>query len=83
MQSNWSTAVLVGLVVLTAIVSVAVTPAAAASTPPDECANADRGSGAGGPPGFVAGVVPDFLGDLFAGLPVPNFVKALVGAPTC
>ena len=82
MQSNWSAAVLVGLVVLTAIVSVAVTPAAA-STPPDECANPDRGSGAGGPTGFVAGIVPDFLGDLFAGLPVPNFVKALVGAPTC
>lgn len=86
MNSTWSTAVLVSLVVLTALLSVAVTPAAAASPPPDECANAanaDRGPGAGGLPGFVAGIVPDFLGDVFAGLPVPNFVKAFVGAPTC
>lgn len=49
----------------------------------DECENADRGPGEDGPPGFVASVTPDFLSDLFASLPVPNFVKSFFGAPTC
>jgi hypothetical protein len=49
----------------------------------DECKNADKGPGSNGPPDFVGGLMPDFLSDLFAGLPVPNFVKAFFGAPTC
>ena len=49
----------------------------------DECMNAEEGPGEDGPPGFVGGLIPDFLSDLFAVLPVPNFVKAFFGAPTC
>lgn len=53
----------------------------------DECQNADEGpSGDDGPPGFVGGIVGGavgFLGDLFSGLPVPNFVKGWFGASTC
>jgi hypothetical protein len=53
----------------------------------DECQNADEGpSGDAGPPGFVSGLlggVAGFLGDLFSGLPVPNFVKGFFGASTC
>lgn len=67
------------------LLSAAVAPVAA--TPGDgqvdECKNAGTASGAQGPPGFVADLVPDFLADLFADLPVPNFVKSAVGAPTC
>jgi hypothetical protein len=49
----------------------------------DECENADQGPGEDGPPSFVGGLIPDFLSDLFAKLPVPNFVKSFFGAPTC
>jgi len=50
----------------------------------DECKNAENGpNGDGGPPGFVGGLVPDFISDLIGGLPVPNFVKSLFGASTC
>lgn len=49
----------------------------------DECQNAEEGPGENGPPGFVGSLMPQFLSDLFASLPVPNFVKALFGAPTC
>lgn len=73
------------------LLSVAVAPAAAhdgahenGMSTVDECKNADKGPGAnGGPPSFVGGLVPDFLGDLMASLPVPNFVKSLFGAETC
>jgi len=76
--------VAVGAVVL--LVTLAAAPAAAvgppgdAGGPTDERANADaRPSGDAGPPGFVADLVPDFLG----GLSVPNVVKSFVSAPTC
>lgn len=49
----------------------------------DECQNADQGPGEDGPPGFVAGLVPNFISDLIGSLPVPNFVKSFFGAPTC
>lgn len=49
----------------------------------DECQNADEGPGDDGPPSFVGSLMPGFLSDLFASLPVPNFVKAFFGAPTC
>lgn len=62
----------------------AVTPAAAQPAGEvDECKNADEGPGENGPPGFVGSLIPDFLSDLFAQLPVPNFVKWFFGAPTC
>ncbi len=80
--------VAVGAVVLLA--ALAATPAAAVGPPGDagspvgECANADAGpSGDAGPPGFVADLIPDVLGDLIGGLPVPNVVNSFVGAPTC
>lgn len=69
--------------VLVLLGAIAAPVAAQPADPVDECQNADRGPGDGGPPGFVSGLVPDFLSDLFASLPVPNFVKALFGAPTC
>lgn len=72
------------------LLALAVAPAAAAAqgdaTPQtDECKNADQGPGDdGGPPeGLVGSVTPDFLGDLFSDLPVPNFVKSMFGAQTC
>lgn len=49
----------------------------------DECINADTDADRAGPPGFVAGLVPDFLSDLIGSLPVPNFVKGFFGAQTC
>lgn len=75
-----------------ALITVSLVPAAVAAQPGttsgpddtvDECMNADEGPGSNGPPSFVGDLMPDFLGDLFAGLPVPNFVKSLFGAPTC
>lgn len=58
--------------------------AAPADAQVDECTNAEKGPGAdGGPPGFVADLVPGFLSDLVGGLPVPNFVKSAFGASTC
>lgn len=75
-----------------ALLVVAAVPAAAApgdgagpGGEVDKCTNSDRGPGGdAGPPGFVAGLVPDFLGNLFADLPVPGFVKSAVGAEsTC
>lgn len=75
---------LVAVVMVTLLVSAAIAPAAAASTgPPDDCKNADKGPGEDGPPGFVGGLVPDFIGDLVGSLPVPNFVKSFFGASTC
>ncbi|GAB3415051.1 hypothetical protein GCM10027435_10720 [Haloparvum alkalitolerans] len=80
MRTNW----LLPLVALVLLASVAVAPAAAQpGDQTDECMNADEGPGPNGPPGFVADLVPDFLSDLIGSLPVPNFVKALFGAPTC
>lgn len=75
----------IGIVLAVLLMSAAVVPAMAAATtqPVDECKNADEGPGDDGPPSFVGSLMPDFLGDLFAGLPVPNFVKAFFGAPTC
>lgn len=86
-----NTKLLVGVLAALMLVSVAATPAVAAqpsdTAGPDqveECKNADNGpDGDAGPPGFVSGLVPEFLGDLFSSLPVPNFVKAAMGAPTC
>ena len=63
--------------------AVAAPAAAQPADQVDECRNAELGPGEDGPPGFVGSLVPDFLSDLFASLPVPNFVKALFGAPTC
>ncbi|PSP56028.1 histidine kinase [Halobacteriales archaeon QS_1_67_19] len=67
------------------LASIAVAPAAAVpGDDVDECRNADKGPGDGGPPGFVGGLVdsvtPDFLSDLFVDLPVPGFVKGFFGA---
>lgn len=59
------------------------TTTATGSADVDECKNADNGPSDGGPPGFVANLTPDFLGDLLSGLPVPNFVKSAFGAETC
>lgn len=79
------TTTLITVAAIALLLSVAVAPADAAPAPGqvDECVNADEGLDDRGPPGFVGGLLPDFLGDLFAALPVPNFVKALFGAPTC
>lgn len=73
------------LVLVALVVGVAVAPAGVAAQPDgvDECTNADRGPGEDGPPGFVADLAPDFVSDLVGALPVPNFVKAFFGAPTC
>lgn len=77
-----TTIVLATLAVLVALVA----PAAAAGlgdTAPMQtnCDGNDVGPGEdGGPPGFVADLVPDFLSDLIGSLPVPNFVKSLFGA---
>lgn len=68
------------LLLTTAVAPVAATPG---NGTVDECKNADVAPDAGGPPGFVADLVPDFLSELFAGLPVPNFVKSAMGAETC
>lgn len=74
----------IAVVALLLLAGAVAAPAAAQPTEQvDECQNADRGPGDDGPPGFVGGLVPDVLSDLFASLPVPNFVKALFGAPTC
>lgn len=73
--------------VLAVLLAGAVAPAAAAQTngtDVDECKNADKGpSGEEGPPGFVGGLVPDFLGDMFSDLPVPGFLKGWTGAEGC
>lgn len=74
----------VTVLVVAAVLIGAVAPAAAQPAGGvDECQNADEGPGEDGPPSFVGGLIPDFLSDLFASLPVPNFVKAFFGAPTC
>lgn len=74
----------VALVALLAIgLSVPAVAAAPGATNADECQNAENGPSDGGPPGFVADLVPDFLSDLMSGLPVPNFVKSAFGAETC
>lgn len=75
-------------VVLAVLLAIGLVAPAAAATPGnttvDECKNAEKGPGTdGGPPSFVADLVPDFLSDLLGGLPVPNFVKSAVGASTC
>lgn len=72
---------LLAVLVLTSALAVPVSAQPADSV--DECKNADEGPGENGPPGFVAGLIPDFLSDLFSALPVPNFVKAFFGAETC
>lgn len=79
----------IAVVALVVLLAGAVAPVTATgpSDVVDECQNADEGpSGDAGPPGFVSGLVGGlvgFLGDLFAALPVPNFVKGFFGAPTC
>lgn len=70
------------ILVVGLLVSIALVPGAAAAQP-DDCMNADKGPDESGPPGFVAGLVPDFLSGLIGSLPVPNFVKSFFGAPTC
>ena len=72
---------LIGVVLAVLLLGGLATPVAA--QPDDECQNADLGPGEDGPPGFVAGLVPDFISDLIGSLPVPNFVKSFFGAPTC
>lgn len=71
---------IIGLTLVVLLLGGLATPAAA--QPVDECQNADRGPD-DGPPGFVAGLVPDFISDLIGSLPVPNFVKSFFGASTC
>lgn len=75
------------LILLTAVLVLLSAFAAPGTAQPagnvDECENADQGPGEDGPPGFVGSLIPGFLSDLFAWLPVPNFVKAFFGAPTC
>lgn len=80
MSPHWLTAIVAGIVLLGLIAGPAAAQPAGNA---DECVNADRGPGENGPPGFVGGLLPDFLGDLFSDLPVPNFVKAWFGAETC
>lgn len=80
MNTRW----LIPIVAVLLLAGAVATPAAAqVGDNVDECMNADKGPGDGGLPGFVGSLMPDFLGDLFASLPVPNFVKSLFGAPTC
>lgn len=80
MSKTW----LIPLVAVVLLLGVVAAPAAAQPADGgDECKNADRGPGENGPPGFVDSLIPNFLSDLFASLPVPNFVKAFFGAPTC
>lgn len=85
-----NTKLIVGVLAALMLVSVAATPAVAAQPDQaatekvDACKNADNGpDGDAGPPGFVSNLVPDFLGDLFASLPAPDFVKSAFGAETC
>lgn len=74
--------VVMGLTAL--LLTAATVPAMAApSEPVDECKNDDNGPGEPGPPGFVAGLVPDFISNLVGSLPVPGFVKTFFGASTC
>lgn len=80
MKTTWIITVTVVLLLGSAFVAPA---AAQPGDNVDECQNADQGPGEDGPPGFVGSLMPDFLSDLFASLPVPNFVKAFFGAPTC
>lgn len=78
-MSRTLTATLVLSLLAFVAVPAAGTPGGGAQV--DECVNSDKGPGSdAGPPGFVADVVPDFLGELFADLPVPGFVKSAVGA---
>lgn len=77
-----STSRIATILVVGLLLSIALVPAGAAAQP-DDCMNADQGPGESGPPGFVAGLVPDFISGLIGSLPVPNFVKAFFGAPTC
>ncbi|MFB6220961.1 MAG: histidine kinase [Halolamina sp.] len=74
-------------VTLVAVLALGLFVPAAAAAPGDagvdECKNAENGPGDGGPPSFVGDLLPEFLGDLMSGLPVPNFVKTLFGASTC
>lgn len=80
MSHSW----LIPVVAVLVIASAFVAPVAAQpGDTVDECQNAEEGPGENGPPGFVGSLMPQFLSDLFASLPVPNFVKALFGAPTC
>lgn len=80
MHKKWLIPLLTVLLVSSALAA----PVAAQPTDTvDECKNADHGPGDDGPPGFVGSLMPDFLSDLFASLPVPNFVKSFFGAPTC
>lgn len=71
----------IAIVSIVLLLSLLFIPGAALAQP-DECMNAEQGPD-NGPPGFVAGLVPDFISDLIGSLPVPNFVKAFFGATTC
>lgn len=46
-----------------------------------ECPTAHPGSVEYCPPELAGSLTPEFLSDLFASLPIPNFVMALFGAP--
>ncbi|MFW5934369.1 MAG: histidine kinase [Halolamina sp.] len=81
---------IVGALAALLLLSVVAMPAAAApgaadgpTAQVDDCKNAENGPDGEGPPGFVGGLVPDFVSGLLADLPVPNFVKATFGAETC
>lgn len=78
-----SAAAAAALLVVWLLVGAAAPVAAQPGDTVDECKNAEEGPGQDGPPGFVGSLIPNFLSDLFAELPVPNFVKAFFGAPTC
>lgn len=79
-----NTNILITVATIAVLLSVTVAPATAAPShgQVDDCMNADLGPDQG-LPGFVGELLPDFLSDLFAVLPVPNVVKTLFGAPTC
>lgn len=90
LTAGYMTRTITALVAALLLVSVAVAPVAAheghdsTNSTVDECTNADKGpGGAGGPPGFVADLVPNFISDVIGALPVPNFVKSFFGASTC
>ena len=81
---------IIGALAALLLLSVVAMPAAAAPSAADgpaeqvdDCQNAENGPDGEGPPGFVAGLVPDFVSGLMSDLPVPNFVKSAFGAETC
>ena len=81
---------IIGALAALLLLSVVAMPAAAApgaadgpAEQVDDCKNAENGPDGEGPPGFVGGLVPDFVSGLMSDLPVPNVVKSAFGAEAC